>query len=199
MNTYNLRPIAVFMAFAALLASPFVWGEEAEFVGQKDCKMCHNKKPEGAQWTVWKSMKHANAFATLQGEKALEVAKRLGLEKPPSESEKCLRCHVTAYDVETKSVPAKIKFEDSVQCESCHGPASLHLPDGKAVMFKKDDSVDISAHISRPTEETCLQCHNSDNPNWDPERYTAEDGKKVGFDFKWAYAQISHLNPKKAK
>lgn len=199
MNTHILTRYAMAVVICALLLSPLASGDEAQYVSQKDCKMCHNKKPEGAQWTVWKSMKHAMAFQTLKGEKALEVAKTLGLDKPPSESEKCLRCHVTGYNVETKMAPAKIKLEDGVQCETCHGPASLHLPDAKAIMFKKDDSIDISAHITRPAEETCLNCHNDGNPTWDPERYTTEDGKKVGFDFKSAYAKIAHLNPKKAK
>lgn len=184
--------VGIALAFAAS-------AEEPEYVGQQDCKMCHNKKAEGEQWAVWKNMMHSKAFETLKTDHAKEVAKAAGVTVPPSEAAECLKCHVTAYNVETKSAPAKIKMTDGVQCESCHGPASLHLADGKAVMFQKDKSVDISKNIKQGSEETCLQCHNDGNPTWDPHKYTTESGEKTGFDFKQAYAKIAHPNPTKKK
>ena len=173
--------------------------EERAYVSNSQCKLCHNKASTGAQWNKWKEMRHSKAFATLSTEKALEVAKKVGLSTPPAESPECLQCHVTAYDVKKKSSPAKLKPADGVQCDSCHGPASLHLADGRAVMMKKDTTIDISKHIDRSGEKKCVECHNERNPTWKPEKYTLEDGKKVGFDFKQAYALIAHPNPQKAK
>lgn len=177
-----------------------VYAADPTFVGQKQCKICHNMKAEGEQWNKWKAMKHASALEALKSDAAKAVAAKIGLDTPPAEAAECLKCHVTSYDVATKAVHPKIKMEDSVQCESCHGPASLHLPDGKKLKFAKGDSgIDVSAHIVRPTETTCLQCHNDENPTWDPEKYTTESGEKTGFDFKQAFAQIAHLNPKKKR
>lgn len=168
-----------------------------EFVGTAKCKVCHNKKDEGAQYDTWKAMKHANAFQTLSSDAALEVAAKIGLETKPAESAQCLRCHVTSYDVETKSVHPKVKMEEGVQCESCHGPSSLHLEDGKKLMMKKGEGLDVLANIIRPEASSCTKCHNDENPTWNPEKYTLENGEKDGFDFEEAYALISHSNPAK--
>lgn len=176
--------------------------EDAEYVGQKQCKMCHNMKAEGEQWNIWKAMKHAQAYTVLLDDMAREVAIAAGVTTPPAESPECLRCHVTGYDAEARAAPAKIALEDGVQCESCHGPASLHLDDGKQLKFATGDNkpdIDLSAHIRRPNEETCLECHNDENPTWNPERYTTESGETTDFDFEQATARIAHPNPMKAQ
>lgn len=193
----KLRACLAAIFAISVVISPVLAQEEANFVGQQQCKMCHNKKAEGEQWNVWKSTAHAKAVETLKTDEAKAVAERIGLDQAPHEAADCLQCHVTAYDPETKSAPPAIKLADSVQCETCHGPGSLHLDDGKKVMFQKDDSIDISAHIKKGSEETCRECHNEKNPTWKTDRYTLESGEKVGFDFKQAYAKIAHPNPTK--
>jgi len=182
------------LGFRALAQEP-----KADYVGNSTCKVCHNKPAEGKQWDVWKSKPHAQAYQVLLEDKALAIAKEKGLEKPPSESPECLRCHVTAYNRETGELPAKIKKEDGVQCESCHGAGSLHQKDGQQVLLKKDTTIDIAAHLVKPDEKLCTTCHNSDSPSWNPEQYTLEDGTKVGFDFKQASKKIEHPNPLKKK
>ncbi len=172
--------------------------DKRDFVGNTQCKLCHSKSATGQQWKKWNEMKHAKAFETLASEKALEVAKKLGLAAPPQKSSECLQCHVTSYDVEKKAIHAKLKMEHGVQCESCHGPASLHLADGRLVMFKKAE-LDLSKNMTRPDAKKCAECHNDKNPTWDPEKYTLKDGKKAGFDFEQAYKIIAHPNPAKAK
>lgn len=168
-----------------------------EYVGNTQCKVCHNSKEEGQQWTVWKGMEHAKAFQTLASDKAKEAAKAKGLTKPPQESPECLRCHVTGYDVAKAAAPAKIKPEDGVQCESCHGPSSAHLKDGQTLKFHKDQvgQIDIKANRVAIDENICKGCHNADSPTWNPEKYTLENGQKVGFDFKQASAKIAHKWP----
>lgn len=197
-----IRKCVVF-AVAAVLAAGIAHGEEKkpEYIGNAKCKVCHNKKPEGAQWDVWKSMKHAHALEGLQTDEAKKFAADRGITKPPHEAPECVKCHVTAYDVEKMEAPAAIKPEDGVQCESCHGPGGDHVADGQAVMFKKKTAaeVDWTANLQKIEEATCLKCHNDESPSWNPEQFTKEDGTKVGFDFEQAKALIAHPNPTKAK
>jgi ssDNA-binding Zn-finger/Zn-ribbon topoisomerase 1 len=199
MRIHNCAVFSAVIAAAVVLAMmPAAFAQDqtgATYMGVNTCKVCHNKAETGAQYTKWKSMKHSSAFEVLKSDKALEVAKKAGLTTPPSESPECLQCHVTAYDVATKAVPAKISMEDGVQCEACHGPASLHVADGKKLKLNKDSGVDIAAHITVPKADVCVKCHNDKNPTWNPERYTTKDGKKVGFDFEQASKIIAHPDP----
>lgn len=187
----------------ALLVGSVAHAQDAkpEYIGSDQCKVCHNKKPEGAQYDVWKQMKHAHAFESLQSDAAKKIASDRGLAKPPHEAPECVKCHVTAYDLEKMEVPAKIKPADGVQCESCHGPGSNHLADGRDVMFKKKKAAEIDwmANLKKIEEADCLQCHNEESPTWNSEQFTKEDGTKVGFDFEQAKALIAHPNPSKAK
>lgn len=188
------------LVYIASIWSPGASAQDApgaEFAGNKACKICHNKSAEGAQWNKWASLKHANAYKVLQGDEAIAVATEAGLDKAPAESPQCLKCHVTAYDVETQKAPAKIALEDGVQCESCHGPASLHLADAKKLMMKKDLAIDVTVHITKGDATVCAKCHNAESPTWDPEKYTLKDGSKAGFDFEQAQKKIAHPNPKK--
>ena len=193
--TTHIKICALFLALALVL--PVAWAEDATYISNSTCKVCHNKAKTGEQWKVWKSMSHAKAFEALKTPEAVAAAKERGIEKPPHEAPECLTCHGTGYDVKEKKAPEKIKPEDGVQCESCHGPGSLHKKDGAKVMQKKE--VDITAHIIRPDAKVCTKCHNDESPSWNPEKYTLEDGKKVGFDFKQASKKIAPPNPEKAK
>ncbi len=174
--------LCVAIAFAGA-----AFGQEATYVGDGQCKICHNKKEEGEQVAKWKASKHATAFATLSTDAAKAAAQKKNVSKPPAEAPECLKCHVTAYDAAKGAAPEKIVKENGVQCESCHGPASLHTADGKK--FKSGDkSVKMDAHIvAKPDESLCKKCHNAESPTAKP------------FDFKTASAQIAHPNPAKAK
>jgi len=79
-----------------------------------------------------------------------------------------------------------------VQCESCHGPGSSHIKDGRDRWMKRDLEIDTAAHILIPNERICVRCHRSQSPTWDPERYTLPNGTKKGFDFQQAFAKIMH-------
>jgi len=186
------------VCFALACAFGLSQVQAADYVGSSQCKVCHNKKDEGAQYDTWKSQEHAKAFETLKSPEAIKIGQDKGLEKPPAESPECLKCHTTAYDAAAKAVPAKIKLEDAVSCEQCHGPGSDHIAAGKKVMFQKDTSIDMAATQPEITKESCTKCHNEESPTWNPERYTLDDGTKVGFDFELAKKKIDHSNPKKA-
>ena len=194
----TLKEYLVIIVTVTLVAG-VAYGQDKppKYIGQGQCKVCHNKKPKGAQWAVWKEMKHAHAFDALKSDAAKKIAAERGLTKPPHEEPQCVKCHVTGYDPDTMEAPAKIKLEDSVQCETCHGPGSAHKADGRAVMFKKKtaDEVDWMANLKKVEEKTCRKCHNEESPTWNPEQFTLEDGTKVGFSFEQAKEIIAHPDP----
>lgn len=205
----RLAVAALATGLAALALTPRVQGAGdqagADYVGNNQCKVCHNKPAEGEQWKKWSEMMHARAYKSLASDKAKAVAEKAGVTTPPQESPECLRCHVTAFDATTfqpgtdvaKHLPPKIGIAEGVQCESCHGPASLHVADGKKYKMQGDTSIDMSAHQTRPDARVCAKCHSDQNPTYDPGRYTLEDGTTQDFDFEQAWAKIAHMNPQK--
>jgi hypothetical protein len=167
------------------------------YVGNNQCKICHNSAKEGGQWDKWKTLKHPGALEVLKTPEAKAVADKAGITGNAWESPKCLKCHVTGYDEAKGAAPEKINMADGVQCESCHGPASEHLKDAKTLKVApaKITEVDVLAHLVTPTSETCVACHNSSSPSWKNDRYVLENGEKVGFDFKQAWAKVAHDHP----
>ena len=196
-----VKEFLVLTTVAVLAAGVAQAQEKNEYVGNDQCKVCHNKKPEGAQWAVWKDMKHAHAFEALQSDAAKKIAADRGLTKPPHEAPECVKCHVTGYDPVKMETPSKIKPADGVQCETCHGPSSNHIADGRDVMFKKKtaEEVDWMLNLLKVDEAQCRECHNEESPTWNTEQFTLEDGSKVGFDFEQAKKIIAHPNPTKTK
>lgn len=191
---YRWAGIAIAAAFACALSAT-AFAQDATYIGESQCKVCHSKADTGNQYAKWTAEKHSKAFESLKSEKAVEVAKKAGVTKPPSEAPECLKCHVTAFD--GTKVPEKIDMAKGVQCEVCHGPGSAHKAEGLKAM-KKDPAAKVAESIKKGDAETCKQCHNKDNPTYNPERYTLKDGTKADFDYEQALAKIAHPNPKKA-
>lgn len=82
-------------------------------------------------------------------------------------SEKCRGCHITAYDRWKETIHAKWKpsfitpekaKEKKIECESCHGPGSLHVENYKERLF-----IISFGPLSKDTIDeqnaACLQCH----------------------------------------
>ena len=170
-----------------------------QFVGSGKCKICHNKEESGAQFAVWSKANHSQAFTVLATSKAKEVAKGLGIEDP-QKSGKCLKCHSTAYFFTEQKVTnitlkkdgsPRLAVEEGVSCESCHWAGSIFQK--KKTMEIFDESV--KAGLNPHPENSCVKCHNKDNPNWDPQKYALKDGTKTGFDFEQAFGKIKHPNP----
>ena len=65
---------------------------------------------------------------------------------------KCVSCHVTGYGQVGGSALGFTKGLTNVQCETCHGPGSLHV----AAKGLEEPS---TMHRETP-ETTCLGCHN---------------------------------------
>ncbi len=98
--------------------------------GTRDCRNCH----PGA-FASWERTPHASAYETL-----VRGGRQFDLD--------CVSCHVTGWKLPGGPCDvASTAGRRGVQCEACHGPASLH-------------AVDPPAHIVRdPPTSTCTACH----------------------------------------
>jgi hypothetical protein len=153
---------------------------EHKYVGDAKCKMCHNSPAKGEQFKKWSESPHAKAFTTLATPEALEIGKKLGIEKP-QESDKCLVCHVTAFSAPASVKDATFSNADGVQCETCHGAGS----DYKDMKIMKDHAAAVAAGLNVPDEKLCVTCHNEKSPTYKKFVF-AEFAKK-----------IAHPNPAK--
>jgi len=157
-----------------------------KFVGVKSCGTCHKAKKIGNQLKVWKNSSHANAYKTLQTEKADKIALEKGFKTKAVETPECLKCHITGFEIDKSMFKKKFKIEDGVQCESCHGAGSKYKKKKimknhvKAVAnglteYKDDASI----------EKQCRTCHNEESPTFKE------------FDFKKRWKEIAHPLPTK--
>jgi hypothetical protein len=105
----------------------------AYYVGTARCAGCHKAADK-----FWKQTVHAHAWKTLvDGGKQADY--------------KCVSCHVTGYGQVGGSTLGFTKKLESVQCETCHGPGSIHV----AAEGNEEPS-----SVKRDTPETvCLGCH----------------------------------------
>lgn len=105
----------------------------ASFVGIAKCAGCHK-----AAVTFWNHTVHAQAWKTLvEGGKQADY--------------KCVGCHVTGFGQVGGSSLGFTKKLESVQCEVCHGPGSLHV---------LGEGNEEPLAIKRAVPETvCLGCH----------------------------------------
>ena len=181
--------IMVAIGFALAAGMAHAAGGEPQYVGASKCKTCHKKELIGDQYGAWEKAKHSQAFETLKGEKALEVAKAKGLTAAPHEAGECLKCHMTAYGEDpSKFAKAPLDPKDGVQCESCHGPGSLYK--SKKTMADHDKSVAAGMWEPDKNEKICLECHNDQSPTWDA---------AAGFDFEKRKEEIAHAIPAEVK
>ena len=189
--------------FAAMV---LVWGmagvvygqaKTAKYVGVNKCKMCHSSAAGGNQYGKWTEEKHSKAFDNLASAKAKETGSKQGIADPQT-SDKCLKCHTTAFGVSKDMLDPKFDPKLGVQCESCHGPGENHVKARMAAAASgggdvfgpgKDQGVTIPAGEinGKPDAKVCLGCHNKESPNF------------TGFDFDKMSKQIAHPDPRLKK
>jgi hypothetical protein len=105
----------------------------ASFVGDRACVPCH--KQEAA---FWRTTVHAHAWRTL-----VDLGK--------TGHDDCVSCHVTGYgEIGGSSLGHTRRLED-VQCETCHGPGSIHVA--------QRGLEDPAAVRKQTAESTCVRCH----------------------------------------
>ncbi|HEX8109723.1 MAG TPA: multiheme c-type cytochrome, partial [Kofleriaceae bacterium] len=95
-------------AAASVAVSPPPRGQ-ASYTGTESCADCHDD-----QVKFWKKTVHASAWQTL-----VDRGQQFDLD--------CIGCHVTAWD---KPGGSNLGHNDplrDVQCETCHGPGSIHV------------------------------------------------------------------------
>ncbi len=180
------KTLVVVMALGILVfaLSSVVVAEEGDpqYVGSAKCKVCHNAEKKGAQYTKWEAGPHSKSYSALVSEEALAAAKGLGIENPQT-SDKCLKCHVTAFGVAAELKAESFDQTEGVGCEACHGPGSEY----KSLKVMKDQKAALAAGLILPTEETCVGCHNEESPTY----------KEFKFDEFWA--KIAHPVPEEAE
>lgn len=183
----GLIGLAGAVAFTTVFfASGLADTSEFEYVGVKKCKMCHKSEKSGAQYVIWEKNMHARAYETLASEKSLEVAKAMGIEDP-QKSEKCLKCHSTAFLVPEDKRAAGVVLEDGVTCESCHGPGSGYKKKSIMTAIHNGEEKGEKYGMTTITVETCTKCHNEESPTYD---------ESNPFDFEERSKKIAHPVPK---
>jgi hypothetical protein len=123
MRTYYKRVNEHNKKALADMKPPTVTKGQAAYVGDDECELCHAEEQE-----VWQKTPHAKAYKTLADD-----FKEYNLD--------CVGCHVTGYGKAGGStVTHNDKLRD-VQCETCHGPGSLHVAEPeepKLILLKPD-------------------------------------------------------------
>jgi len=135
-----------------LVVAGFTVQAQNKYVGVKMCSMCHKAEKTGNQFGVWQKSKHAEAYKTLMGAKAAEIAKAKGI-KNAAEAPECLSCHGA---VDAKLADKSYDMKEGVQCEVCHGPGSAYK--GMAIMKDKAKAIAAGLHEFKDTkavEELC--------------------------------------------
>jgi hypothetical protein len=106
----------------------------AYFVGDAKCASCHK-----SALAFWKKTVHAGAWRTL-------------VDGGKQDDYRCVSCHVTGYGEVGGSSLGHVAHLESVQCEVCHGPGSIHVA---------EKGLEDPAAVHRPTPpSTCTTCHN---------------------------------------
>lgn len=181
-----------FLIAALFVISPLLVAQQnnphngtSKFVGASVCGTCHKSEKQGSQLGIWQESKHSKAFETLKTEKANKIAAELGHSTPAAETDACLACHASGYNVDAKFREAKFKIEDGVQCETCHGAGSEY----KSLKIMKDKAAVIANGliVHEKTENLCISCHNPESPT------------HTGFDFAASWEKIKHPVPGKEK
>lgn len=171
----ELIRISPFSDFKLELKNVEVIGTESEYFNfiRKESEMIKRF----LVYENWLKTKHASAYKTLETPKAQEIAKKLKLTNPPTESIECLKCHSIGYFEGEQSIPTN-KKEDGVTCEACHGPGSAYKNShGKG---KKEEGIKKGLVLGTNDEKLCKKCHNPQSPTY------------AGFGYKKDWEKIKH-------
>ncbi len=132
--------------------------------GSCSASACHGasitrQQPWRSAFTVWAAEdRHSQAYAVLFEERALRMARLLGL-KAPHQERRCLDCH--SIQGASESPLAQTALTDGVGCEACHGPARQWLAahtlkdwNVKTQTLGMNDTLDVATRA-----KTCVPCH----------------------------------------
>lgn len=88
----------------------------------------------------------------------------------------CSECHAKTIAEFNKTLMGRLSIQKKIQCEGCHGPASIHVKEGRGggglVTFRANDPNTNAASIN----EMCLGCHKrGDRTYWDGSAHERRD------------------------
>jgi hypothetical protein len=151
------------------------------YVGSEKCKRCHE-----SAYDVWKNTPHSHAYRTL-----VEAKRPSNRQYDPE----CIVCHTVGFGYQGGFTDAKKTPQlKDVGCESCHGPASLHVINPNNAEWQRrlnpwklpaDATAEQKAKMRNQIDQFCQKCHDIDND------VTWIHG---GFERKWP--KIDHPSPK---
>ncbi len=108
------------------------------YVGSEVCSDCHQDQVD-----FWQTTRHSHAWETL-------------VERGQQFDYECIGCHVTGWDQPGGSNLAHNENLRDVQCETCHGPGSIHVAKGGE---EKPFAV-----VRNPPQDLCAsQCHTKEH------------------------------------
>ncbi len=105
----------------------------AAYAGDATCARCHKK-----EMAFWRTTVHAHAWKTI-------------VDGGKTGFDDCVSCHVTGYGEVGGTSLGHLGRLTNVQCETCHGPGSLHVA---AQGLEEPAAVRLAA-----PESTCVRCH----------------------------------------
>jgi len=107
---------------------------EATYVGMASCGDCHDDAVK-----FWQKTVHAQAWQTL-------------VDRGQQFDYECIGCHVTGFEKPGGSNLAHNDNLRDVQCEVCHGPASIHVAKG-------GEEKPLAVRRAPPQDYCANQCH----------------------------------------
>jgi hypothetical protein len=133
------------------------------FVGSERCKKCHEHAYEVWQKVDKEGRSHSRAY------QSLVEAKRPANRQYDGE---CIVCHTVGFGYESgyrneKDTPKLL----NVGCESCHGPASLHVKNPNNSELRSALNP-WKSDVKRIEIDLCVKCHDTDNDvHWNYEKW----------------------------
>lgn len=185
------RILGVVTAAAILLSAVgvslvFAQAGGNKYMGSDKCKNCHSSDKKGNQYGKWSKTKMAQSSATLATPASKDIATKAGIADA-TKSDKCLKCHTTAFGAPKDQLDANFK-PANVQCEACHGPGGNHVKARMAAAAAA--SPDVRAKVpadeivAHPKVDVCTKCHSKESPSFKP------------FNFDEAKKAIAHPDPR---
>jgi len=155
-RTWGIATSLVWAATANALAADEP-GDFSYFVGQRVCLECHAPPGNDEPCSYEDVHKHAKSYDLLSKLAAPNIAALSGIFTDPRESRICLGCHATSAEEGPRWTRATFHIEDGVQCESCHGPGSLHTD--AAFASRPSLGAKTNPWIRAGDRNRCADCH----------------------------------------
>lgn len=130
---------------AANVAVPPPPKGQAGYVGGAACEDCHDEAVK-----FWQKTRHAGAWKTL-------------VDRGQQFDYDCISCHVTGFGEKGGSNLAHNETLRDVQCETCHGPGSIHVAKG-------GEEKPLAIMLAPPQDMCLSKCHtkeHSDTFQWE--------------------------------